>query len=89
LHQALATARGRIEAGERDADVVRRGMAEQIAAVPGAVLDYAAVVDAETLQPLTQIEVDRTVLLAVAVKFGSTRLIDNVLIRQPRAPARG
>jgi pantoate--beta-alanine ligase len=80
LHRALTAARQRIEAGERDADAVRQGMAEQIASVPGAVLDYAAVVDADTLQALPQIETDRAVLLAVAVKFGSTRLIDNLLI---------
>lgn len=80
LHRALTAARRRIEAGERDAAAVREGMTELIASVPGAVLDYAAVVDADTLQPLTQIEAHRAVLLALAVKLGSTRLIDNMLI---------
>jgi pantoate--beta-alanine ligase len=83
LHRALAAAGERIEAGERDAGAVRRGMMEQIDSVPGVALDYAAVVDADTLQPLSQIQVDRAVLLAVAVKFGSTRLIDNLLIQHP------
>lgn len=80
LHRALTAARQRIEAGERDAVAVREGMRQQIASAAGAVLDYAAVVDADTLQALTQIDADRAVLLAVAVRFGSTRLIDNLLI---------
>jgi pantoate--beta-alanine ligase len=83
LYRALTEARRRIEAGERDAAVVRQVMAEQIASVGGAVLDYAAVVDADTLQAPVQIVAGRPVLLAVAVRFGSTRLIDNLLIHLP------
>jgi pantoate--beta-alanine ligase len=51
-------------------------MRERILAVPGATIDYAAVVDADTLQPLDQLQGE--VLLAVAVQFGGTRLIDNL-----------
>ena len=54
---------------------------EQIASVPGAVLDYAAVVDADSLEALSRIEAGRPVLLALAVRFGGTRLIDNLLIQ--------
>jgi pantoate--beta-alanine ligase len=81
LSRALAEARQRIEAGERDAAVVRQGMAERIAFTPGATLDYAAVVDADSLETLTRLEPTRPVLLALAVKFGSTRLIDNLPLR--------
>jgi len=42
----------------------------------GAVPEYVAVVDAETLEPLTSL--DRPAVLAAAVKIGETRLIDNV-----------
>jgi pantoate--beta-alanine ligase len=83
LYHALTEARRRIEAGERDAAAVLQVMAEQIASVAGAVLDYAAVVDADTLQAPAQIVAERPVLLAVAVRFGSTRLIDNLLIHPP------
>jgi pantoate--beta-alanine ligase len=83
LYRALTEARQRIEAGERDADVVRKVMTEQIASVAGAVLDYAAVVDADSLQAPAQIVAERPVLLAVAVRFGGTRLIDNLLINLP------
>lgn len=80
LHRALTEARRRIEAGERDAATVRQGMTEAIASVPGAVLDYAAVVDADSLEALDRIVAGRPVLLALAVRFGGTRLIDNLLI---------
>lgn len=80
LYRALTEARRRIEAGERDAATVRKVMTETIASVPGAVLDYAAVVDADSLQALVQIVFGRPVLLALAVRFRGTRLIDNLLI---------
>jgi pantoate--beta-alanine ligase len=78
LFQALTEAKARIEAGEHDPEVVRRRFAERITATPGAVLDYAAVVDADTLRPPTRLT--GPTLLAVAVRFGGTRLIDNLLI---------
>jgi pantoate--beta-alanine ligase len=80
LYQALLAARSLIDAGERDAAVVRRALADRIAATPGAALDYAAVVDADTLEPCTR-RVRGEVLLALAVKFGGTRLIDNLLVK--------
>src|SRR5262249_51270194 len=84
LHRALEAARGLIDAGERDAVVVRQRMTALIESTPGAVLDYAAVVEFETLRPLDRLRGE--VLLALAVKFGSTRLIDNTLIQLPAEP---
>jgi pantoate--beta-alanine ligase len=78
LYQALEAARTEIEAGQRSAEVVRRGLEARIAATPGAVLDYAALVDADTLEPLATL--GGRVLIALAVKFGATRLIDNVQV---------
>jgi len=52
-------------------------MREIIGAVPGADLDYASVVDRRTLEGVSTI--DREVLVAVAVRFGKTRLIDNLI----------
>jgi pantoate--beta-alanine ligase len=80
LQRALTEARQRIEAGERDVAVLRQAMSEWVASVPGAVLDYAAVVDADSLETPTRLAPGRSVLLALAVKFGGTRLIDNLLI---------
>jgi pantoate--beta-alanine ligase len=78
LSQALREARTRIMAGERDGAAVRRRLIERMEATPSATLDYAAVVAADTLQPLDRLH--GQVLLALAVKFGGTRLIDNVLL---------
>jgi len=80
LHRALTEARRRIEAGERDAVVLRQAMADCIASAPGALLDYAAVVDADSLEAPVQLVPGHPILLALAVKFGGTRLIDNLLI---------
>jgi pantoate--beta-alanine ligase len=78
LYRSLLAARALLEASERDAAVVRRALTDRIAVTPGAVLDYAVVVDADTLEPLTRVRGE--VLLALAVKFGGTRLIDNLLV---------
>jgi len=54
-------------------------MRARLAEAPLARLDYAAVVDAASLQPPERIQGD--VLIVLAVYFGATRLIDNVPLR--------
>jgi pantoate--beta-alanine ligase len=78
LYRSLEAARTRIASGERDAAVIRSVLVRHIESAPGAILDYAAVVNADTLQPVATIA--GATLLALAVRFGSTRLIDNVRI---------
>lgn len=78
LNQALEKAEAKLREGERDAAVIERLMKDHIAATPGAVLDYAVAVDANTLKPITPLR--GPILLALAVKFGATRLIDNRLV---------
>lgn len=78
LFQALEEVRAQFAAGERQADPLRATLVRRIQATPGAELDYAAVVDVETLQPVDRIT--GPALVALAVKFGTTRLIDNVMI---------
>jgi pantoate--beta-alanine ligase len=84
LWQALQETQRRVAGGERDAAALQQALASRIEATPGAVLDYAAVVDAETLQPLDQL--GGQVLVAVAVRFGGTRLIDNLVLRVVERP---
>jgi pantothenate synthetase len=55
-------------------------MVDTIAAEPLAVLDYAEVLDADTLKPVAQ--GTENILLAVAAVFGETRLIDNMTFRR-------
>jgi pantoate--beta-alanine ligase len=76
LYQALREAEALLRAGEHDPAEVRRAMEARIATTPGAALDYAAVVAADTLE--TPPRLHGRILLALAVKFGSTRLIDNL-----------
>lgn len=84
LYHALEEARQRIEGGERDAARVRHALVERIQAATGAALDYAAIVDAGTLQPVDPLRGD--LLVALAVWFGGTRLIDNIRVRAGADP---
>ena len=72
LRKALLAAQ---KSGEKDVvDLARRMIGE----APLARIDYVDLVDAETLQPIESVR--PKALLAVAVFFGKTRLIDNILI---------
>lgn len=75
LHQALLAAREAWESGERSADALRARMRAELSEEPLANVEYVSVADAATLAELDR--VDRPALLSLAVRFGSTRLIDN------------
>ena len=77
IQRALQAIRDRA-AGERDASVLEAVLHADLAAIPGARVDYARIVDSQTLRPIAK--VDRATVAAVAVFFGSTRLIDNIVI---------
>ena len=79
LGRAVAEARGRIEAGERDARRVADLVEGRLDAAEGVQPEYVAVVDPDTLAPLDRI--GGQVLVAVAAYVGKTRLIDNVILR--------
>jgi pantoate--beta-alanine ligase len=83
LSRAVTEARLAIAGGERDARAVARAMAATVAEAPLARLQYAEVVDAETLQPLVEIAPRQRVLAAVAAYLGTTRLIDNQFADAP------
>ena len=76
LRRALLAAAERAKAGEKSARAIVDLVREQIAKAPLARIDYVDLVDAETLQSLET--VGRNSLLALAVFFGKTRLIDNI-----------
>ena len=83
LFASVERARSLIEEGERDATVIEMAMTSELRKSPLARVQYASVVDANNLTPVAQIELGSEVLAAVAVYFGSTRLIDNVFSRSP------
>ena len=75
LRRALVAARSRWEAGERSGDALREVMRGELDRVPLADVDYVSVADGTTLAELAW--VDGPALLSLAVRFGTTRLIDN------------
>ena len=79
LGRALAAARDRVRAGERDARALARDLRQRLDAADGLATEYVAVVDPDTLEDLERI--GDQVLVAAAVRVGPTRLIDNILLR--------
>jgi pantoate--beta-alanine ligase len=75
LRRALLAAREAWEGGERSGEALRERMRAQLREEPLAEVDYVSVADAATLAELDRVE--GTALLSLAVRFGSTRLIDN------------
>ncbi|HEX2033623.1 MAG TPA: pantoate--beta-alanine ligase [Chloroflexota bacterium] len=75
LHLALEEGRRRVAAGERDAVRLRRAMETILLDTPEVTIDYVAVVDAETLEPLDEIRHPAHAL--IAARLGGVRLIDN------------
>ena len=75
LHRALSEARARWEAGERSGEALRAVMRDVLAGEPLAEPDYVSVADGTSLAELER--VDGPALLSMAVRFGTTRLIDN------------
>lgn len=81
LFLALSEAAALARSGETDAAILVAAMAREIGATPLARLDYAAVVDEATFEPIAH--VDAPARAIVAARFPSARLIDN--LRLPEA----
>ena len=77
LFHALEAGRRAIEAGLTEAESVQAIMHKVIAGAPMMEIDYLAVCDSRTLEPLMKI--DRQAVLLGAIRLGSVRLLDNVL----------
>jgi pantoate--beta-alanine ligase len=76
LIESLAAAADLIASGERRGSEVRRRLREVLASEPTAKVEYAEVVDAETFTPVETLQ--GNLVLPLAVRFGGTRLIDNI-----------
>jgi pantoate--beta-alanine ligase len=75
LYHALRRAQAALAAGERAGAALEQKMRAELGAAPGLAIDYAAVVDAATLEPL--VRVDRAARALLAARLGAVRLIDN------------
>ncbi len=79
VSESLEAAKQMISQGERKADNVRITIKNRIEKVPDAVIDYIEIVDAATLADIKSLDGD--ILIAIAIKLGGTRLIDNIRIQ--------
>jgi pantoate--beta-alanine ligase len=86
LSQALHAGRQMIEGGMSDVAAIERTMRHTIEQVPAIHVEYLAVCDPDSLEPLSA-AADRAVLLG-AVRIGSIRLIDNLLVKMPGGKSR-
>jgi pantoate--beta-alanine ligase len=75
IRRALRAVRTAWDAGERSGDALRATMTGVLAAEPLADVEYVSIADGATLEELT--DVTGPALASLAVRFGSTRLIDN------------
>jgi pantoate--beta-alanine ligase len=78
LVRALRLAADAVTSGERNTSVIRDLLAATFATEPTVRIDYAEIVDADTLQPIERL--DRDALVALAAFVGKARLIDNMVI---------
>jgi len=81
LHRSLMHVQTLADQGERNAAKLIVAGKQVIAEEPAARLDYFAVVDPHTLDPVA--DITRGALVAVAAYFGTTRLIDNIVLASP------
>ena len=78
LYRSLEAVRREIAAGERDVVHLAASVRKMIEAEPGVAIEYAEIVDADTLEPAMALR--KTCYLLLAARVGTTRLIDNALI---------
>ncbi len=81
LSRSLQRARELIEGGERQSSAIKSEMTKLISAKPSARIDYISVADSSSLQEIDNLKPGSEVLISLAVRFGSTRLIDNFLLK--------
>jgi pantoate--beta-alanine ligase len=79
FYQALVAGRRAIESGVTDPGAAQAVMGKILGGEPAVRIDYLAICDPDTLEPLNRI--DRQAVILGAIRLGSVRLIDNVLAR--------
>lgn len=80
LYASLKEARQKIRAGEQNPGKLLRQIKQRIIRRSSAQIDYAACVDADSLDPIKDIRSHKRILFALAVRLGGTRLIDNIVV---------
>jgi pantoate--beta-alanine ligase len=78
LYQSLQLAKQKIKDGEKSVSKLIRLIKSNITSQTSGKIDYVSIVDADTLAEMKTI--GGKVMIALSVKFGGTRLIDNVIV---------
>jgi pantoate--beta-alanine ligase len=79
LPQSLDLAKYLIKSGIRDTDKIIRAISGFIGRKKTAKVDYVSIVDLNNLEPIKKI--NKKCLIALAVRIGKTRLIDNIIVK--------
>jgi pantoate--beta-alanine ligase len=87
LSQAVFGARDSILKGEKDAGAILDLMRAAFRTAPLVALEYAELVDAAFLQPLSRLDPGSTVVAATAAHVDGGRLIDNAIVQVPQEPS--
>ena len=80
LYQSLRLAQQLIDEGERNCSIIISEMSKLITSKPSAKIDYISITDASSLEDLAVLRSNDYILISLAVRFGTTRLIDNILL---------
>ena len=80
LFRALQLGEKLLRDGEHDCETVRQRMRKLITSDSSSTIDYVSIADGVTLQEAARAESAHPLLLSLAVRFGTTRLIDNVTV---------
>jgi len=81
LSAALSLAKDLIKSGQRDTRAVICGMSALVSSAKNADIEYIKIVDPNNLKEIDRI--NGGCLICLAVRIGKTRLIDNIVIKNP------
>ena len=81
LWKSLQLAEELVRRGQRNAEAILQQMRTVVETAGDVQIDYIALVDPETFQPVDRVE--RRLLAALAVRIENTRLIDNCILEPP------
>ncbi len=80
LFRALQLGEAIVRSGERDTETLRRSVSGLIADTTSGTVQYVSIADAETLEERAALAPGDRILISLAVRFGTTRLIDNCIV---------
>lgn len=79
IYKSLQQAKRTIQSGENDLNVIKEKIINNLKSCPILEIDYVFIADSQTLEEVNYFR-NKEILIAIAAKFGNTRLIDNILV---------